>query len=443
MSSSEGNVHHEKEDVALTAQDEHIPDHHFDIESRRIRSIRVARKMRFLTAMAATGGFLFGYDTGVISGAMLPIQRRFGLTPWQEEVVVSSTVMAAFVSSLFGGSLNRAFGRRVAILFAASVFSAGSLVLAMSWGYQSLMVGRIIVGIGIGVASLTTPIYLAEVAVPHRRGRLVTINALLVTLGQFIAGMIDGIFDEYFPLEGWRYMLGLAAVPSLTMLVGFMFLPESPRWLAMNGKRERSLEVLQSIRDSDQEALEEWEEIVNALPVDANAEYGSSEYGSYDGHGGDVTVEKADHRFHKQVIAMISDDPTRSALFLGCGLMALQQLSGINTVMYYAASIYQMSGFSGKPPPFSMDAIDCVAFLNSVYILASSRNNIRVVERVYGFCTSGWNCLKHLFCGTFGSSAAGTVVTIIRHALSCGTWCLFLPRSDALGSCHKDARNYL
>jgi SP family myo-inositol transporter-like MFS transporter 13 len=252
------------------------------------------------------------------------------------------------------------------------------------------MVGRIIVGIGIGVASLTTPIYLAEVAVPHMRGRLVTINALLVTLGQFIAGMIDGIFDEYFPLEGWRYMLGLAAVPSLTMLVGFMYLPESPRWLAMNGKRERSLEVLQSLRDSDQEALEEWEEIVNALPVDAIVEDGSSECGSYDGHDGDVTVEKADHSFRIQVTVMISDAPTRSALFLGCGLMALQQLSGINTVMYYAASIYQMSGFDGKPPPLSMDAIDYVVFAYSVYILVSSRNNIRLVEWLYGSCTSDW-----------------------------------------------------
>lgn len=294
-----------------------------------------------LSLSKAIGGFLFGYDTGVISGAMLPIRRRFGLTPWQEEVVVSSTVLAAFVASLFGGSMNRAFGRRVAILFAASVFTTGSLMLAMAWGYRSLVVGRIIMGIGIGVASLTTPIYLAEVAMPHMRGRLVTINALLVTIGQFIAGMIDGVFDEYFPLDGWRYMLGLAVVPSLTMLVGFMYLPESPRWLAMNGKREQSLEVMQSIRDSDEEAMEEFQEIVSALPIDANAEEGSSEYGSYVEDDGNA--EKEDHLFHQQVINMMSDAPTRRALFLGCGLMALQQLSGINTVMYYAASIYQMS----------------------------------------------------------------------------------------------------
>lgn len=148
----------------------------FEIAPQYERSIRVARKMRFLTAMAAIGGFLFGYDTGVISGAMLPIARRFHLTPWQEEVVVSSTVLSAFVSSLCGGSLNKAFGRRIAILFAASVFTIGSLVLAAAWGYPSLVFGRIIVGVGIGVASLTTPVYLAEVASPTMRGRLVTIN---------------------------------------------------------------------------------------------------------------------------------------------------------------------------------------------------------------------------------------------------------------------------
>ena len=313
------------------------------------RSIRVARKMRFLTAMAAIGGFLFGYDTGVISGAMLPIQRRFQLTPWQEEVVVSSTVLSAFVSSLCGGSLNRAFGRRVAILFAASVFTLGSFVLAFAMGYPSLVMGRIIVGIGIGVASLTTPIYLAEVAMPQMRGTLVTINALLVTMGQFIAGMVDGIFDEHFPEEGWRWMLGLAAVPSLTMFVGFLSLPESPRWLAMNGYQKKAQQVLKSIRDSDEEANMELEEIVDALADedetddDEEAEYSNDDYGSI--RKRKVCGEPSENHFFQEATAMLSDAPTRRALCLGCGLMALQQLSGINTVMYYAASIYEMSEF--------------------------------------------------------------------------------------------------
>ena len=148
---------------------------------RRIKEEQVYRRMTFLTGMAAIGGFLFGYDTGVISGAMLPIQRAFGLTKFQEEVVVSSTVLAAFCSSVVGGSLNQSLGRRRCILLAAAIFTLGSVLLFCAMNYESLVFGRIVVGIGIGIASLTTPIYIAEVALPRLRGRLVTVNAFLVT----------------------------------------------------------------------------------------------------------------------------------------------------------------------------------------------------------------------------------------------------------------------
>jgi len=111
---------------------------------------------------------------------MLPLRRAFEFTEWQQEVVVSTTVLAAFFSSLAGGSINHALGRRFSILLAAGVFTVGSLVLMVAWSYESLVLGRIIVGIGIGIASLTTPIYIAEVAVPRMRGQLVTINAFMV-----------------------------------------------------------------------------------------------------------------------------------------------------------------------------------------------------------------------------------------------------------------------
>lgn len=152
MSNRSGNDHHD-EDMDGLMEHENMSVENMSIASAsasevahqsRVRVIRVRRKMRFLTAMAAIGGFLFGYDTGVISGAMLPLHRTFHLTAWQEEVVVSSTVLSAFVASLCGGSLNRAFGRRMSILFAAAVFTVGSLVLAVAWGYPSLVVGRII-----------------------------------------------------------------------------------------------------------------------------------------------------------------------------------------------------------------------------------------------------------------------------------------------------------
>jgi len=111
---------------------------------------------------------------------MLPIRRAFDLTDWQQEVVVSSTVLSAFFSSLAGGSLNHMYGRRFSILLAAGVFAIGSMELLVAWNYHSLVLGRIIVGVGIGIASLTTPIYIAEVAVPSMRGQLVTINAFMV-----------------------------------------------------------------------------------------------------------------------------------------------------------------------------------------------------------------------------------------------------------------------
>jgi len=347
---------------------------------RRVRADRVMHKMRFLTGMAAIGGFLFGYDTGVISGAMLPMKRRFDLSPWQQEVVVSSTVLAAFFSSLGGGSLNAKYGRRVSILFAASVFTVGSFLLLGAWSYHSLVFGRVVIGIGIGVASLTTPIYIAEVALPRMRGQLVTVNAFLVTFGQFFAGMVDGIFDEVMPDSGWRWMLGLAAVPSIVMLIGFLQLPESPRWLAMNGQLETATAVLKSLRESDEDAEAELVEILDSVVarvvldekeldvVAAPSNKSEDKHADEESRRNRDTVEygmvaqarrlssdleqqnlrrgsqdgSSFHRFW----SMIRDAPTRRALFLGCGLMVVQQCSGINTVMYYAASIYEMSEFS-------------------------------------------------------------------------------------------------
>ncbi|EEC48416.1 predicted protein [Phaeodactylum tricornutum CCAP 1055/1] len=286
---------------------------------RRVRADQVARRMRHLTTMAALGGFLFGYDTGVISGAMLMIRREFVLTPWQQEVVVSSTVLSAFFSSIAGGSLNRVWGRRPCILLAAAVFTVGSLVLGGAWSYRTLVLGRIIVGVGIGLASLTTPMYIAEMAAPTFRGQLVTINALLVTIGQFVAGMVDGVFHGLLPETGWRYMLGLATLPSMIMFLGFLALPESPRWLAMNHRQEDATKVLQQYRETHLPA---------SSPVDV------------------TLITMNDQRFLRHFFDMLSDGPTRRALILGCGLMVVQQCSGINTVMYYAASIYVMSGFA-------------------------------------------------------------------------------------------------
>lgn len=328
--------------------------------------------MRILTTLAAIGGFLFGYDTGVISGAMPPISRTFGLTTVQQEVVVSATVLAAFISSLVGGTINKKYGRRYTILMASCVFTIGAVLMGTAWDYHSLVLGRIIVGVGIGLASLTTPIYIAEVAAPSMRGTLVTVNGLLICFGQFSAGMIDGILDEIDPVDGWRVMLGLAAIPSIVMFVGFQYMPESPRWLVMEGRYDEAKTVLNSIRESDNEADGELQEIINvcALMMGGSSAEGTDEddddadaddafqYNSDD--SGDAlelnpmendhslsplrfgeanayqdnasTSKRTSSSFLSQVKDMVGDPPTLRALKLGCGMMVLQQLSGINTV---------------------------------------------------------------------------------------------------------------
>jgi Arabinose efflux permease len=292
------------------------------------------------------------------------------------------------------------------------VFTIGALLMGAAWDYGSLVLGRIIIGGGIGLASLTTPIYIAEVAAPAMRGTLVTINGLLICFGQFSAGMVDGILDEIAPDSGWRIMLGLAAVPSFVMFLGFQHMPESPRWLVMEGRNEEARSVLLSIRESDLEAHEEYQEIVEVcsfmegpsghIITESNtdrSDHMDSLNVSFQGSDGEVDVNADEFEmnpstniatespslynesfpnndigrsqslvrssstvsnlsFLDHVKEMIAHPPTRRALRLGCGIMVLQQLSGINTVMYYAASIYQMSGFDGKVSP-------CVSYCNN------------------------------------------------------------------------------
>ncbi|XP_056101727.1 proton myo-inositol cotransporter-like [Rhinichthys klamathensis goyatoka] len=192
-----------------------------------------------LAFFSALGGFLFGYDTGVVSGAMLLLKREMNLSSLWQELLVSITVGAAAVSALAGGFLNGLFGRRICILLASFIFSAGGILLSVAHSKEVLLCGRLTVGLGIGIASMTVPVYIAEVSPSHLRGQLVTINTLFITGGQFVASVVDGLFS-YLPHDGWRYMLGLSVVPAVLQFTGFLFLPESPRWLLQNGETQKA-----------------------------------------------------------------------------------------------------------------------------------------------------------------------------------------------------------
>ncbi|KAK5616670.1 hypothetical protein CRENBAI_001835 [Crenichthys baileyi] len=273
-----------------------------------------------LAFFSALGGFLFGYDTGVVSGAMLLLKKEMHLSVLWQELLVSSTVGAAALSALSGGFLNGWLGRRICILIASFIFCGGGIILSVAQNKVVLLVGRITVGLGIGIASMTVPVYIAEVSPPHLRGQLVTINSLFITGGQFIASVVDGAFS-YLSQDGWRYMLGLSVLPAVLQFIGFIFLPESPRWLLQKGRSQEARQVLGRVR-GNQNIEEEYDTIRASI----------EEEGKEAGSGGVV------------ILRILSYGPTRRALIVGCGLQMFQQLSGINTVMYYSATILQMAG---------------------------------------------------------------------------------------------------
>uniref|UniRef100_H3D887 Proton myo-inositol cotransporter n=1 Tax=Tetraodon nigroviridis TaxID=99883 RepID=H3D887_TETNG len=273
-----------------------------------------------LAFFSALGGFLFGYDTGVVSGAMLPLKKEMNLSNLWQELLVSSTVGAAAISSLSGGYLNGWLGRRICILIASFIFSVGGAILGLAPNKEVLLLGRVTVGLGIGIASMTVPVYIAEVSPPHQRGQLVTINSLFITGGQFIASLIDGAFS-YLRHNSWRYMLALSVVPAVVQFTGFIFLPESPRWLLQKGQSQEARVVLSRIR-GDQSIDVEYETIKTSIEEEEREA------------GGEDPV----------ILRILRHGPTRRALMVGCGLQMFQQLSGINTVMYYSATILQMAG---------------------------------------------------------------------------------------------------
>jgi SP family myo-inositol transporter-like MFS transporter 13 len=261
-----------------------------------------------LTALACIGGFLFGYDTGVISGALLLLSKpeQFDLSDGKQEMVVASTVVTAIVGAVAGGPANSRYGRRPVIVATSLIFCSGSLVMAFAPDFTVLVIGRLIVGLAIGASSMTIPIYISEVAPSDQRGFLVGCINACITGGQFCSSLIDGALCEVH--NGWRFMLGIAALPAIVQFVGFLSLPESPRWLASKGNRDAAYTALVRIRPSEEDARNELRTIENALVEDA----ASSEGG----------------------LCQIWQDPaTRKALILGCALQAAQQLAGINTVM--------------------------------------------------------------------------------------------------------------
>ena len=285
-----------------------------EIAPLRGAHLRGTRFVYIAALFAALGGLLFGYDTGVISGALIFIKREFGLTTTAEEVVVSGVLLGATIGAIFGGKAADLFGRRRVLLVTAAIFGIGALASAVAPSPTILIISRVVLGLAIGLASTNVPVYLSEVAPPHARGWVVSLFQLAVTVGIVVAYLTDYAFAG---IEGWRWMLGLAVVPALVFGTGMFFLPETPRWLIRGGHHEVAQRVLVRIRELPDVSVE-IEEIKASLAQQAES-----------GHWTDL--------LRRQV---------RPALVVGLGLAIFQQITGINTVIYYAPRILQSAGFN-------------------------------------------------------------------------------------------------
>ncbi len=271
-----------------------------------------SRFVYIAAAISALGGMLFGYDTGVISGAILFIQQDFALSPTIEEIVVSSVVLGAMFGAVAGGTLTDRFGRRIVLIATAALFALGAVGTALALTITWLIIGRVIVGMAIGVASFTTPLYISEISPVTLRGRFVSFNQIALTSGIVIAYLADYALSG---MRGWRWMFGLAAVPSALLGIGMVFMPESPRWLLSRGRVDKGRSVLERIRGT--------------AAVDNEVQ--DIRQSSFQ-QGGSWSE--------------LSSPSLRPALIVGIGLALFQQVTGINTVIYYAPTIFQSAGFA-------------------------------------------------------------------------------------------------
>jgi sugar porter (SP) family MFS transporter len=276
-----------------------------------------ARRNVILTAaIAGLGGLLFGYDTGIIASAMLFIRSDLGLSSFEQGLVVSAVPIGAAFGALAAGPMADKYGRRLVIIVSAVVFIVGAIISALADSVGVLTIARVVIGIAIGFASATAPVYISEMAPPEIRGRLVTLFQLAVTIG-ILAAYLVGLALE--PAGDWRWMLGLGAVPALLLAGGMIKMPQSPRWLVMSGQEFKARATLEKIRAGGPHEIEvEIEEIEEAV---------GEEPGKW---------------------SELRTPIMRAALTVGVGLAILQQITGINTVIYYAPTIVEYTGIDSS-----------------------------------------------------------------------------------------------
>ena len=272
-----------------------------------------------IAIVAAMGGLLFGFDTGVISGAIPFFQKDFGIDDSMVEVVTSSGLLGAILGALCCGKLTDRIGRRKVILTSAVIFAIGALWSGWAPGIYHLIAARLFLGVAIGISSFAVPLYIAEVSPAKTRGMFVAMFQLMITIGLLVSYLSDLYFADETSVSCWRPMFYVGVIPAIILFVGMLLVPPSPRWLMSVGREEESLSVLKMIEHPDQ--------------VNVSFEQMRNEMRKNDEQQG---------RFKD-----LAQPWLRNALVIAIGIMFFQQFVGINTVIYYSPKIFLMAGFDG------------------------------------------------------------------------------------------------
>lgn len=284
----------------------------------------------------AFGGFMFGYDIGIINGALPGIDATWNVSSWLEGFITSGLFVGAMIGASLMASLADLFGRRRMIMWSAIVFAIGAFGSAISTSTAFLICARVVLGVAVGGASALVPMYMGEISPAETRGKLSGLNQLMITIGMLFSYGINFAFANAF--QGWRWMLGGAMVPAMVLLIGTFILPESPRFLVRIGKEDLARQVLQTLR-SKEEAEIEYKEIINSK---------HTETGSFK------------DLFTKQALP---------AVVAGCGLTLLQQIQGANTIFYYSSQILSKVFGSANGGTISTVGIGVVLVLATIVTL--------------------------------------------------------------------------
>jgi sugar porter (SP) family MFS transporter len=296
-----------------------------------------------VAGVSALGGLLFGYDTGVISSALLFLSRDFDLSSRAQEVVVSAILVGAMVGAVTGGALSNRLGRKRVVMAVAVIFGIGAVAAALAPGTGTLIAARFVLGLSVGGASAMVPVYIAEVAPPRIRGRLMVLFQLMVAIGQLVAYVCGYLLAGS---GGWRWMFALATIPAAVLLVGMMALPESPRWLVEAGRLDEAREVLARLRRRGDDVEAEIDDIRGVQ---------------------DTMPGRAWTELRKAWL--------RPAIMVALGIAMFSQLTGINAVVYYAPTVLTDAGFG-----------DSVALLTGigigVMLVAAGITGALLVDRI-------------------------------------------------------------